>query len=110
MFGVCSSPFLLNSTIRYHLEQHQNSHPELIKKPNDHESFHEDNVVTSASDEEEAMQLYSEAKRILNMGAFNLWKLCTRSSAFQLASDNAENQPENSQGVQSPGLDETYAA
>ena len=91
----------------YHLEQHQNSHPDLIKKLI--ESFYVDNVVTGASDEEEVMQLYSEAKRILKMGAFDLWKLHTRSSALQLVIDNAENQLESPQGVQSPSLDETYA-
>ena len=26
VFGVCSSPFLLNSTIRHHLEQYRSSH------------------------------------------------------------------------------------
>ena len=67
-----------------------------------------DDVVTGASDEE-VMQVYSEAKRILKMSALNLWKFCTSSSALQLVIDNAENQPESPGGVQSPSLDETYA-
>ena len=107
VFGVCSSPFLLNSTIRYHLEQHRDSHPDLIKKLI--ESFYVDDVVTGASDEEEVMQLYSEAKRILKDGAFNLRKFRTNSSALQHEIDTTENQLESPQGVQSPSLDETYA-
>ena len=30
VFGVCSSPYLLNSTIRHHLEKYQASQPELV--------------------------------------------------------------------------------
>ena len=58
-----------------------------------------DDLVTGASDEEEVMQLYSEAKRILKMGAFNPQKFCTSSTALQLGIDNAGNRPENSQGA-----------
>ena len=80
VFGVCSSPFLLNSTIRYHLEQYLSSHPELIKKPI--ESFYVNDVVTGASTKEEAFQLYSESKKILRVGAFNLRKFCTNSPSL----------------------------
>ena len=64
-------------------------------------------MVTGASDEEEVMKLYSEAKRILKMGAFNLCKFRTSSSALQLVIDNAEKRLESPQGVQNPSLDET---
>ena len=46
VFGVCSSPFLLNSTIRHHLEAYRSTHPELIQKLVD--SFYVDDVVTGA--------------------------------------------------------------
>ena len=61
----------MNSTIRYHLEQYRKSHPELLI-----DSFYVDNVVTGASTEEEAFQLYTDAKKILRDGAFNLRNLC----------------------------------
>ena len=32
VFGVSSSPFLLNATIRYHLEKYNDSHPEFVQK------------------------------------------------------------------------------
>ena len=107
VFGVCSSPIPLNLTIRYHLVQHRNSHPDIIKKLI--ESFYIDDVVTGAYDEEDLMQLYSEVKRILNMGAFNLCKFCNSFSALQLAIDNSENRLESTQGVWNPKLNETYA-
>ena len=58
VFGVCSSPILLNSTIRYHIEQHLSPQPELIEKLIN--SFYADDVVMGASTEEEAFKLYTE--------------------------------------------------
>ena len=107
VFRVCSSPFLLNSTIRYHLEQYLSSHPELIKKLI--ESFYVGDVVTGASTKEEAFQLYSESKKIAMDGAFNLRKFRTNSPSLQLEIDAAENQLENPQETPSPSLEETYA-
>ena len=56
VFGVLSSPFLLNATIRHHLEQHFSAQPDLIKKLS--RSFYMDDVVTGADNEEEAYTLY----------------------------------------------------
>ena len=106
VFGVCSSPFLLNSTIRHHLEQYRSSHPELIEKLIN--SFYVDDVVTGASTEEEAFQLYTDSKKILKDGAFNLRKFRTNSLSLQLKINAAEDQAENLQDAQSPSLEETY--
>ena len=54
VFGVCSTPFLLNSTIRHHFEQYRSSHPELIQKLVD--SFYVDDVVTGTVTHEEALE------------------------------------------------------
>ena len=90
VFGVCSSPYLLNYTIRHHLLQYQSSHPELIKKLI--ESFYVDDVVTGAPTEEEAFQLYTYSKSILKDGAFNLRKFRTNSPSLQMKIDSKGNQ------------------
>ena len=43
VFGVSSSPYLLNSTIQHHLNKYSSSHPELVAKML--ESFYVDDLV-----------------------------------------------------------------
>jgi hypothetical protein len=45
VFGVSASPFLLNATIKCHLEHHQNTHPDLVKRLV--ESTYVDDIVTA---------------------------------------------------------------
>ena len=108
VFGVCSSPFLLNSTIRYHLEKYRSSHTELVE--NLINSFYVDDVVTGASNEGEAFKLYAESKRILGDGSFNLRKFRTSSQALQLQINTAEKRLENPSTLEVPNLslEETY--
>ena len=56
VFGVSSSPFLLNATIRFHLEKSKSLQPDLMAKLM--KSFYVDDVVTGANDEEQAYALY----------------------------------------------------
>lgn len=107
VFGVCSSPFLSNSTIRYHLEQYLSSHPDLIKKLID--SFYVDDVVTGASTEEATFKVYTDSKKILKDGAFNLRKFRTNSQSLQHRIDTIENQSEDSRDTHSPNMEETHA-
>ena len=55
-FGVSSSPFLLNATIKYHLEEFRETHPELV-----HQlliSTYVDDIVSGANTGDEAFDLY----------------------------------------------------
>lgn len=70
VFGVMSSPFLLNSTIRHHLKKYTSTHPELVKRML--ESIYVDDVVSGAETEEEAFTMYRESKAMLHAGGFNL--------------------------------------
>lgn len=88
-------------------EQYQHLHPDLVQKLIN--SFYVDDVVTGAATEEEAFQLYTDSKKILQDGAFNLRKFRTNSHSLQLRIDAAENQSEDPPDTScNPCLDETY--
>ena len=88
IFGVSSSPFLLNATIQHHIEKFRSSHPELVKVLM--ESIYVDDVVFGADTEEDASTLYASSKEILSHGSFNLWKFVTNSALLQKFIDAQE--------------------
>ena len=83
VFGVRSSPFLLNATIRHHLEQYRDVQPALVSKLS--KAAYVDDIITGAND---AHWLFEEAKRMLAEGGFNLRKFCSISALLQLKVDN----------------------
>ena len=108
VFGVSCSPFLLNATLRHHLNQYITSHPETVNKLT--ASLYVDDVVTGAKDEEEAYQLYLESKSVLQDGGFNLRKFVTNVNSLQLKIDGKEgsaDSPCDNQSSVGPS-DETY--
>ncbi len=56
VFGVSSSPFLLNATIRHHLDKYARSCPDLVGRIA--RSIYVNNIVCGAKDEEDAFELY----------------------------------------------------
>ena len=80
VFGVSSSSFLLNATIRHHLE-HVRAKSAIIRKLMG--AFYMDDVVTGASNEDEACSLYQVSKDVLKRGGFNLRKFCSNSALRQ---------------------------
>ena len=75
VFGVSSSPFLLNATLQHHLNLYSNTHPELVEQLS--KSTYVDDVICGARDTESAYQLYRESKAVLEEGGFNLRKFVT---------------------------------
>ena len=70
VFGVSSSPFLLNATIRHHLKKHVSTMPDTVARiPR---SIYVDDVAYGADDEYQTYQLYLESKSLLMSGGFNL--------------------------------------
>ena len=57
VFGVSSSPFLLNATILHHLEKYESAHPDLIKKLL--RSLYVDDLASGAKDEDQAFQMFT---------------------------------------------------
>ena len=109
VFGVSSSPFLLNATIRHHLEQYDATQPDLVKKLRD--SIYVDDLVSGANSEEEACQLFMKSKNILKEGGFNLRKFYSNSACLQARVDsdaNSEIPVHGSSGIEES--EETYTS
>ena len=87
-FGVSSSPFLLNATIRHHLDVQAATQEQLVKRLQ--ESIYVDDILTGAEDVETAWQLYLHSKEILKTGGFNLRKFKTNDSDLQRRMTEAE--------------------
>ena len=81
VFGVSSSPFLLNATIKHHVEKYASQSPELVRDLL--RSIYVDDIVFGADDEESAFNLYTRSKNILSSGSFNLRKFVTNSPTLQ---------------------------
>ncbi len=77
VFGVSCSPFLLNATLKRHIEQYSNDNPEICQKLTS--SLYCDDVSTGSYSEEEALNLYKVSRRIMNEGSFNLRKWLSNS-------------------------------
>ena len=76
-FGVTSSPFLLNATVKHHIEQYKLSQPLTVTKLL--RSMYVDDVVSGASSRAEAESEYESFRVMLASGGFNLRKfICNR--------------------------------
>ena len=78
VFGVSSSPFLLNATIRHHLELYHPSESDLVESLS--RSTYVDDIIAGADSEDDAFRLYAESKEMLSHGSFNL-KVCIKFSS-----------------------------
>ena len=73
VFGVSSSPFFLNATIRHHLEKHSATQPDLVSKLL--KSTYVDDIVTGTESEGAAYERYKASKELLKSAGFNLRNL-----------------------------------
>ena len=85
-FGVASSPFLLNATVKHHIEKYLESKPNIAPKLI--KSMYVHDVVCGAGNQSEALKLY-EFKSVLSSGGFNLRKfVCNADSGVSVMSDS----------------------
>ena len=89
VFGVSASPFLLNATIRLHLERHLDTNKTVVDRLL--HSTYVDDIISGANTEEEAFNLYTIAKAIFLKGGFNLRKFLTNSRSLQERINQQEN-------------------
>ena len=111
VFGVSSSPFLLNATIHHHVKQYTETQPDLVEKLL--QSTYVDDVVGGADDEEQAYQFYQGSKELLLDGSFNLRKFVTSSHSLQTKIDRREAETQlvpvvNRSLMKTEPFDETY--
>ena len=107
VFGVSSSPFLLNATLQHHLNLYSDTHPELVEQLS--KSTYVDDVICGACDTESAYQLYRESKAVLKEGGFNLRKFVTNVTQLQQRIDDEERVPDPSNSSTSVhSSDDTY--
>ena len=102
VFGVTSSPFLLNGTVRHHVSNYEVEDPQFV---NDFlSSLYVDDFNGGKDSVPEAFQLYSKAKSVMEEGKSNrgMWKLgkvidvhpgddgLVRGATIEVASDNGK--------------------
>ena len=76
-FGVISSPFLLTSTIKHHLQSSESTHSERILK-----NIYVDNLVLGESNVAAASEVYKFAKETFNSANMNLRDWSSNSPEF----------------------------
>ena len=72
VFGVTSSPFILNATLKHHLENYEQVDLEIITKLLN--SLYADDINTGGYSENEVVRMYQVSKAIMKDGGFNLRK------------------------------------
>ena len=73
VFGVNSSPFILNAVLRHHIQTFKEIDSEFVKKLTD--SFYVDDLVTGCRNAKEAIALYEKSKERVQKGGFKLRKV-----------------------------------
>ena len=97
VFGLTSSPFLLNGTIAYHLSKYVNKN-----EPDDNvvsklqKDLYVDDITTSVNSTDEALNFYSKSMSYFSEGGFKLRKWATNDPVLQRVIDeNEEPSPKN---------------
>ena len=90
VFGVASSPFLLNATLKYPLQRYHASDQAFISMFQ--QSIYVDDVTFGACSVDEAFELYTKSKRYLAEGGFNLRKFTSNSTELMKRIDVNESE------------------
>ena len=81
VFGVNCSPFLLNATIRHHMETYRTTDPEFVEKFLS--SIYVDDISFGSNGVQPTYDLYQKAKSRLKEGGFCLRKFITNSEELR---------------------------
>ena len=81
IFGVSSSPFLLNATVNHHMETYRHMDPTFVDKFLS--SIYVDDVSLGGDDVDSTFELYLKSKLRLAEAGFKLRKFITNSAELQ---------------------------
>ena len=107
VFGVSSSPFLLNITLRKHIEHYAEMHPNVTTKLI--HGLYADDVNSGGYNELEALEFYKSSKKLMIEGGFNLRKWASNSTEVMNEIRLNEKLETNTQDVSPLENDESYA-
>ena len=97
VFGLRPSPAILGATIDHHLHFYEGRKPEIVDILKD--SLYVDDLVSGASNDGKAFDIYKDAKKIMLEGGFNLRKWNSNSSTLVERIVNAEKKVEENATV-----------
>ena len=81
VFGLTSSPAILNAVIQKHLSYYRESEPQIMQLLA--ESFYVDDFVGGANDVEGGYKVFQTSRRVMKEGGFNLRKWHTNNMVLQ---------------------------
>ncbi len=81
VFGVSSSPFLLNATVRHHIERYKEEDPSFVESILN--SIYVDDLISGGEDVEKTLKLYEDSRSRLSEANFNLRKIVTNSEVLR---------------------------
>ena len=93
VFGVSSSPFLLNATINHHMETYHSVDPHFVDKFL--ASIYVDDLVTGSTDVNSAFEFYKKSRQRLAVAGLRLRKFITNSEELQCLIQQNESQSED---------------
>ena len=93
VFGVTSSPFLLNGTIRHHLNKYAEQEKTFVEKFL--EDLYVDDTTSGTQTVEEGKIFYEKAKHIMSGAGFNLRKWVSNNTEMQNYFNEKENIDKN---------------
>ena len=95
VFGVSASSFLLNTTIRKHVEGYRDGDHSFVEKFN--RSIYVDDLTFGEKTEAKALELYEKSRQCLSQAGFTLRKFMSNSPTLQARMSSQDNH-----GVQVP--------
>ena len=104
VFGVSSSPFLLNATVAHHIGQYETVDPVFVEKFL--ENIYVDDLAAGGTDVDDTYEFYAKCKLRLAEGGFNLRKFMSNSKELMSKIDANES---NRQGSTDPKNMSSYS-